>query len=111
MNSERLETARKFLLKILQSLWETRGHFTFENRSPCFFIDWLPIIFPNDFKIDDSGSIIYNNIQGVFGAQSFFGLTTDQIENLLFSFHYKRPQSEIQPKHVAEKINEILQGR
>jgi len=142
MNRERLETAKEFLLEVLQPLWEEhgaekfdmghwmisedseaidevikRGHIalTSECHTAGCFVGWLPTIFPGEFKIDDTTLIqgIGKTNHGSYtfrAAAEFFETDGPEIDTLILpEAYYPLDPKEIQPKHVAERIDEILQ--
>lgn len=140
MNRERLKTAKKFLLEVLQPLWEERGlekfnmrewittakvpeedsdfseavergHLTVECGTAGCFVGWLPTIFPGEFEIRSDGIIMRKDDYNAVAAACFFEIDEEQMDTLAYTSYYDIAAEKIQPKHVAEGINKILQGR
>jgi len=138
MNYERLETAKKFLLEVLQPLWEERGiqkfnmgfwikpedsagkkevikrgHITVECGSAGCFVGWLPTIFPGEFEIRESvDRVVYISWGSIFNssaAKYFFEIDHLQVEEIILAGCYSMNGDKIEPKHVAEKIDKLLQ--
>jgi len=101
-----------------------RGHLTTECGSAGCLIGWLPTIFPGEFKIRErhSNISIYDDLDDLFdiheihtrdtnlsAAAKFFDINLPDIQELSLPDKYFTTYTKIEPKHVAERIDKILQ--
>jgi len=140
MHRERLETAKKFLLEVLQPLWDEHGSKKFDMRlwitakdediegileqghlttgcgSAGCFVGWLPTIFPGEFEIIRSPRVEINRFY--ISRNNFYN---ECAAADFFDLSYRKAvflampgwynKYEIEPKHVAQHIDWISEGK